>query len=94
MAVPSEQAMRDAGERLGLLEAGEPIPPRLRGKLARVVEEAALEDAAEQSRRDQTERVLTPLIDAYTGLVEAGVPVEAAGRIAAALAPHIWRANT
>lgn len=86
--------MRDAGERLGLLESGEPIPPRLRGKLARIVEDATAQDAAEQSRQEQTDSVITPLVDAYTGLVDAGVPAEVAGQITAALAPQIWRANT
>ncbi|MDL9938682.1 hypothetical protein QSJ18_18200 [Gordonia sp. ABSL1-1] len=89
--VPSEQQMRDAGERLGLLASGQPIPPRLRGKLAKVVEEALAEDAATIAAADRAASIVTPLADIYRGLTAADVPDEPAGRIVAALAPHIWR---
>lgn len=93
MAVPTEAEMRDAGLRLGLLEKGADIPPRLRGKLARVVDLAKAEMKADADRADRTTEVVGPIADTYAALVERGIPDPSAARIVAALAPMIWRTN-
>lgn len=91
--VPTEHEMREAGVRLGLLAEGEPIPPRLRGKLARTVELAKEEAVAEQAAADLTTAVTTPVLDMWHALVDGGIPDDSAARIVAAVAPHIWRTN-
>ena len=88
---PTEQQMRAAGERLGLLEPDQDIPPRMRGKLAKVVTDALADDAAAEAATARASSIVQPLADVYQGLIEADVPDSSAGRIVAALAPHIWR---
>lgn len=94
MGIPSEAEMQEAGFRLGILERGQPIPPRMRGKLAKVVELAKADDQAVADRAKCTTGVVDPIVDTYTALVERGVPDLSAARIVAALAPQIWRATT
>lgn len=93
MAIPTEQQIREAGERLNLVRPGEPITPRLRGKLAKVVELAEAETAAESDRATTAAAVAGPIADAYHALVERDIPDVSAARIVAALAPMIWRTN-
>jgi hypothetical protein len=89
--VPSETQLVDAGVRLGLIAPGDPVPPRLRGKLAKIVADALAADAEAAARTDRTAATTAPLIDTYQALAAAGVDIESCGRITAALAPHIWR---
>lgn len=91
MATPTEDEMRAAGVRLGHLKEGEPIPPRLRGKLAKVVELAKEEAADDADRAAVTVSVVDPIADTYLALVERKIPDSSAARIVAALAPMIWR---
>ena len=94
MGIHSEAEMQEAGFRLGILERGQPIPPRLRGKLAKVVELAKADDQAVADRAKRTTGVVDPIVDTYSALVERGVPDPSAARIVAALAPQIWRDQT
>lgn len=93
MATPTEAEMRAAGVELGHLKPGQSVPPRLRNKLAKVVDAAKADAAAATARQSATENVAAPLIDMHAALTGGGIPTENVGRIVAALAPHIWRAN-
>ena len=91
MRVPTESEMRDAGERLGILVAGDPITPRVRAKLAKVVTDALAEDEASAGREKSGDALAAPLIDTYQRLTGAGMSDASAGRIVAALAPIVYR---
>lgn len=87
--IPTEQEMREAGVRLGLLTEGQSVPPRLRSKLARVVQMAEAEAAAEHQAEDHSKKAVAEILDLWSRL--DGIPNDPRGHIVAALAPTIWR---
>lgn len=87
--IPTEQEMREAGVRLGLLEEGQAVPPRLRSKLAKVVQAAESETAADRQAVDRSSKFADDILDLWSQL--DGIPQEPRGQIVAALAPTIWR---
>lgn len=93
--VPTEAEMRDAAVRLGLLNEGDAIPPRMRGKLARVVQLAATEDAETRSSADLAEHI-DRFVTAATALgakLSGSWHQEALADIVTTLAPQLWRAT-
>ncbi len=89
--VPTEAQIREAGVRLGLIAEGAPIPPRLRGRLAKVVELAEAETAAEHAAADRSKTVSAPIMRLWESL--DAIPDEPRARIIAALAPQLWRST-
>ena len=88
---PTERQMREAGIRLGILAEGDPIRPSMRTKLAKVVDQAMVEDRKVEQVEAKSGQVATPIISIHQALVDGGIPVDNVGRIVAALAPQIWR---
>ncbi|MGW8936183.1 hypothetical protein [Gordonia terrae] len=83
---------------IGWLEEGEPIPPRMRGKLAKLINTDELADASRAAADKKTAEVETTrkavtdeLVGLYQDLTDGGMPDHPAGLVAAALAPLIWR---
>ena len=83
--------MREAGVRLGLLEEGQPIPPSMRSKLAKVVHLAEAETATAHASTERLDKLTRELVALWDRLEP--IPNEPRGRIVAALAPTIWRAT-
>ncbi|QPX61716.1 hypothetical protein SEA_BUNKER_13 [Gordonia phage Bunker] len=96
--VPTEEEMRDKAVAVGWLEEGQPIPPPMRSKLARLINTDERVDASRAEADKKTAEVETTrkaatdeLVGIYQDLTAGGVPDHSAGRVLAALAPLIWR---
>ncbi|AZF93590.1 hypothetical protein SEA_EYES_13 [Gordonia phage Eyes] len=96
--IPSDEELRDKAVAIGWLEEGQPIPPPMRGKLARLINTDELADASRAQADKKTAEVVTTrkaatdeLVGIYQDLTAGGVSDHSAGRVLAALAPLIWR---
>ena len=96
--IPSEQELRDKAVAIGWLEEGQPIPPPMRSKLAKLIYTDELADASRAQADKKTAEVGTTrkavtdeLVGIYQDLTAGGLPDHPAGLVAAALAPLIWR---
>ncbi|ANA85408.1 hypothetical protein BOWSER_13 [Gordonia phage Bowser] len=96
--IPSDEELRDKAVAIGWLEEGQPIPPPMRGKLARLINTDELTDASRAQADKKTAEVETTrkavtdeLVGIYQDLTAGGLPDHPAGLVAAALAPLIWR---
>jgi hypothetical protein len=93
MRTPSDSEITNTAIELGLINHGKRVPPRLRAKVAKTIQLARELDADSES----SSCISTPIAliaTTYSDLVEAGIPDHAAARIAAALAPEIWRTES
>ncbi|AZV00742.1 hypothetical protein SEA_KIKO_14 [Gordonia phage Kiko] len=98
MRVPSEDEMRAAAVRHSLIAEGDPIPPRLRGRVANLV--LAEDDLADAEAEEADAEVALALARAAAvadiaalnrELTDSGIPASSVGRVLAALASLIWR---
>ncbi|RAL31150.1 hypothetical protein [Rhodococcus sp. AQ5-07] len=92
MRTPTDAEITNTAVELGLIESGDSVPPRLRAKVAKTIQLATQLDAEDEPTRPTSDAV-TLIATTYSDLLEAGIPDHAAVRIAAALAPEIWRTN-
>lgn len=93
MRTPTDSEINNAAIELGLIEPGNCVPPRLRAKVAKTIQLSSALDAEDESPFAISMPVAR-LATTYNGLIEAGIPDHAAARIAAALAPEIWRTES
>lgn len=96
--VPSEDEMRAVGVRYNLLAEGQPIPPRMRARLAKLANaevdlaEAEAEEAQAHSHLEAARTAaISELAAMFQELTDGGIPDDPAGTVLAALAPSIWR---
>lgn len=91
--VPSDAEMQEAAVELGWLEQGQPVPVRLRAKLAKVVQEAWREGTAAQTQQVAAAAFSQPVLAIMGGLTtgDTAISETSAARIVAAIAPAIWR---
>ena len=92
MRTPTDSEITSTAIELGLIEPGDSVSPRLRSKIAKTIQLATQLDAEDESTL-QTFDAVALIATTYSDFLEAGIPDHAAARIAAALAPEIWRAN-
>ena len=94
--VPSIEERTKVAIGLGIIKPGEELTPHLQRKLARVVQLAEAEEAADAIADSLEAAVSDPIpliVKAHADLIEAGLSSSATDLIVAALAPEIWRAN-
>lgn len=91
MRTPTDAEISDAAVRLGLIQPGQPVPPRIRVKVAKTLQVAEQMESDEQVKKVASSDFVQPVADTYAALVEAGLPDTAAGQVVAAIAPAIWR---
>ncbi|MCQ4119886.1 hypothetical protein [Rhodococcus tibetensis] len=90
---PTDHEMQEAAERLGIVEPGQPLPPRLRAKVAKAIQAAEKIEATEQAEAAASSDFVTPVATIHADLITAGLPETAAARVVAAIAPAIWRTS-
>lgn len=93
LRTPTDTEITNTAIELGLIKPGGKVPPQLRAKVAKTIQLASQLDAEDES----SSTVSTPvalIATTYNDLIEAGIPDHAAARIAAALAPEIWRTES
>lgn len=93
MRTPSDSEIRMAAEQLGHIRPGEPVPPRIRAKVAKALQLAVQMDAADEATPASSAGFVSTITTTHTGLIEAGLPDDVAARVVAAIAPDVWRAN-
>ncbi|RVW06225.1 hypothetical protein [Rhodococcus spongiicola] len=91
MKPPSDTEIRQAAETLGLIEPGDPVPPRLRARVAKTIHAAALIDADDAAEQAHPPDFADQIATTHTRLIEAGLDTSAADRVVAAIAPAVWR---
>lgn len=91
--IPSMAEREAAAVRLGLIEPGQPLTPRLQRKMADILATAEEIEADDAARAQSTTAFVAPITTTYAALVEAGLPDHAAAQVVAAIAPAIWRTN-
>lgn len=91
--VPSDAEMQAAGVELGWLQPGEPVPVRMRAKLAKVIQEAWREGTEANTQKVAATAFSTPVLAIMAELTtgDAAISESSAAQIVAAVAPAIWR---
>lgn len=89
--IPSLAERTEVAIELGIIEPGGVLTPLQQKKLAQTIQIAEAEEA-DEAEADASDPI--PLIvKVHADLIEAGLSDIAAARIAAAIAPAIWRDN-
>lgn len=90
---PTDSEIRQAAVQLGHTRPGEPVPPRIRAKVAKALQLAVQMDSADEARDASSAGFVSTITDTFAGLIGAGLSDDAAARVVAAIAPDVWRAN-
>ncbi|WP_094980345.1 hypothetical protein [Rhodococcus pyridinivorans] len=93
MRPPTESEIQQAAIQLGHIEPGEPVPARIRAKVAKALQLAVQMDSADDARDALSAGFVSTVSTTYADLTKAGLSDDAAARVVAAIAPHVWRAN-
>lgn len=93
MRTPTEAEISHTAVQLGLIRPGEPVPPRIRAKVAKTLQVAVQMESAEDAQEATSADFIRTVADTYSGLTGAGLPDEAAARVVAAIAPALWRTD-
>ncbi|TSD47981.1 hypothetical protein FFI94_018875 [Rhodococcus sp. KBS0724] len=89
--IPSIAERTEVAIELGIIKPGEELTPRLQKKLAQTIQIAEGEEAEAVEAAASDPVVLIAKV--HADLLKAGLTSFAADRIAAAIAPQIWRDN-
>lgn len=89
--IPSIAERTEVAIELGIIEPGEVLTPRLQKKLAQTIQ-IAEKDEGEDAEVAASDPVVL-IAQVHADLLKAGLTSFAADRIAAAIAPQIWRDN-
>lgn len=92
--IPTDTEMLAAGMELGWISEGtERIPPRLRERLKKVVQEAWREGVSAQTHKVAGDTFSAPVLAIMTSLTngDTAISESSAAHIVAAIAPAIWR---
>lgn len=90
MRTPNEREIRQAAEQLGYAW---PLKPREYTQIAQSLQIAVQMESGEEAIVASSSGFVRTVTETHAGLIEAGLPVEAAARVVAAIAPVVWRAN-
>jgi flagellar biosynthesis/type III secretory pathway protein FliH len=91
--IPSDAEIQEAGIELGWLQPGDPVPVRMRARLAKVIQEAWREGAEANTHKVAATTFSTPVLAIMAELTtsDSAISETSAAHIVAAVAPAIWR---